>query len=342
MEDLIDMQQEYLRMENEDAKKQLEENANIISSFKKFCSGKGIKLTDENFDYIKTTGIVANYPNIVDLLCPEIHVDKEGLFHLSELRSKYKIRMGFIHPNDFIVMPHPYFRRNFNSYANFAPNFIGIFLSDTSNNIEQSIALDRDRVRIDINGGIYMERDQWFGANFDKQISSIPDGIIKLRSPTDINKYQSESLFKSVYSLDIKWKEKDNIKTFQSEEFKTEDITILHKGKTVYPVRYVHAEFDLEKNKFRHLDGAIHYYTPDEYYSRLDSDFNYNSKNNNQIKTQSEKLFKLNGIFDVDIWAKYISHFMTGNPLVFEYLEGDYPEDIKNRLSRIRKNDRKE
>ena len=39
---------------------------------------------------------------------------------------------------------------------------------------------------------------------------------------------------------------------------------------TIHPHRF--------KNYFRHFDGAIHFYTENEYLSRRDSDFNYNSK----------------------------------------------------------------
>ena len=129
---------------------------------------------------------------------------------------------------------------------------------------------------------------------------------------------------------------KGRIKSFQAEEFKTEKIKITKEGFTYYPVRYVHAEFDLDKNHFRHFDGAIHFYTEEEYYARRKSDFNYNAKNSTHIKTLSEKLFKLNGVVSIEQWIEFTGHFLTGNSLVFEYFEGKYPDAISEILEKVR------
>jgi hypothetical protein len=101
-------------------------------------------------------------------------------------------------------------------------------------------------------------------------------------------------------------------------------------------VRYLHAEYDLSLGTFRHVDGAIHYYTEQEYYSRRDSDLNYNAKNSHHIKPASQKLFKMNGSISINTWIEFASHFLAGNPLVFEYFEGTYPPHILELLSKIR------
>ena len=95
---------------------------------------------------------------------------------------------------------------------------------------------------------------------------------------------------------------------------------------------------DLNLNIFRHFDGAVHYYTEDEYLYRRDSDFNCNVKKSMQVKPCSEKLFKFNGNISVDMWVEFCSHFFTGNPLVIEYFSGSYPEHINDTLVKIRKN----
>ena len=182
-----------------------------------------------------------------------------------------------------------------------------------------------------------MELDTWYGAKFNHDVASIKNEVVKLRPPMDIDVFHNEFFFASVYCLDIIWQTEGNIKSFQSEEFKTDSVGVERNGSKYHPVRYAHAEYDLVSNSFRHFDGAIHYYTPEEYYQRRDSDMNYNSKNLQQIKTSSEKLFKLNGKISISVWTNFVSHFMTGNPLVFEYFEGDYPEHIKQTLAVIRK-----
>lgn len=181
-----------------------------------------------------------------------------------------------------------------------------------------------------------MEKDTCYGAKFDRDIGSISDGIVKLRPPLNVEDYLTSFFFSDSYSLDIKWASKERIKSFQAEEFKTDKIKIFRDGVVYFPVRYIHAEYDLDKENFRHFDGAIHFYTETEYYSRRDSDFNYNNKSQSQIKTLSEKLFKMNGQIDVTTWIEFTSHFMTGNPLVFEYFEGKYPKHIDEMLEKSR------
>lgn len=338
MGNLTEMQRKYLQRLKEEEIEELAKNADIISSFKKFSLKNGLKLADENFSYIQTIGIVASYPDIIDYLCPDIKPDKEGLYRFDILNKFYerrRIAEGLLYSKDFILMAHPYYRRGLHEKSNFAPRFIELFWNDDFQTLQPYIALDRNRVRIDVNDSLYKEFDTWYGAKFSQDINSIPDGLVHLRPPQDID---LSLFFGSVYSLDIKWETKDSIKTFQAEEFKVEDVTILKDDRYIHPVRYIHAEFDLTLRKFRHFDGAIHYYGLDEYYSRRDSDFNYNFKNNNQIKTPSEKLFKINGEFNIDLWIKYTSHFMTGNPLIFEYFEGKYPNHIEDIIHTLRNN----
>ena len=158
----------------------------------------------------------------------------------------------------------------------------------------------------------------------------------------DIESYLISFFFSSTYALDIKWETKDSIKSFQCEEFKTEEIKLPKNGMDYFPVKYLHAEYDLNNGHFRHFDGAIHFYTETEYYSRRDSDFNHNLKSNKLIKTLSQKLFKMNGIVDVDTWIEFSCHFLASDPLVFEYFEGKYPQHVDEMLETVRRRKNKE
>ncbi len=237
-----------------------------------------------------------------------------------------------------MLMAHPYFRRGLYENNNFSPRLIDLYWKKDHSNLESFIALDFNRVRINVDNSAYLEEDTWFGPKFNKNISEITDGTVHLRPSSDIEDFLISFYFKDAYSLDIIWETKNGIKTFQSEEFKTEKIKVLKNGIEYYPVKYIHAEYDLSQNSFRHFDGAIHFYAENEYYKRRDSDLKYNSKNEFKIKTPSEKLFKFNGKIDVETWLEYSGHFMAGNPLVFEYFEGKYPEHINQVLETIRKN----
>ncbi len=158
----------------------------------------------------------------------------------------------------------------------------------------------------------------------------------KLRPPLDIDPRYISTFFADSYCLDVKWSQDGPIKTFQALELKNESVRMDVNGATLYPARYVHAEFDISTGVFRHFDGAIQYYSQSEYLIRRDSDFNYNGKNLTQIKSRSRKLFKLNGKVPVSTWVEFCCHFFTGNPLAFEYFSGAYPEYISDALQKIR------
>lgn len=334
-----EFQEKYFQMQKEEEEEQLRNNADIISSFKKLMAQKGVLLVDENFKYFQTIGIVAIYPDIVSYLHPNLVRDKECLFDFRSLCKSFERKRflnGFLYGDNFMLMAHPYFRRGFHGTNNYIPRFVELFWNHDNPNIDTYISLDSDRVRINVDNSSYMEFDTWYGAQFNRNILSIPDGIVKLRPPMDIDNSLNSFFFNDAYSLDIKWTTKDGIKSIQMEEFKTEKTKLLKNGIEYFPVRYIHAEYDLDKEYFRHFDGAIHFYTETEYDKRRDSDFNYNNKSQSHIKTLSEKLYKMNGKISVETWIEFSSHFLTGNPLVFEYFEGKYPKHIDEMLEKVR------
>lgn len=334
-----DFIKEYLIQKQVEEKEVMASNSKVIKEFKQYCKSKGLDLHDDNFRYIQTIGIIAQYPNLLKILSPELEMDKEGLNNLDNLLKGVKINpylAGTVHKGNFRLLASPFFRRGHNEASNFPPNFIPLFWNRGSDSYDRSILLDMNRVRIDVDGPIYFEKDTWYGAKFNENISNIPDGNVKLRTPCYYKQDLISHYFESAYSLDIRWVTKDDIRSFQLEEFKTKEVTIITNKKSVHPVRYVHAEFDLHTNAFRHFDGALHFYSPDEYIARKDSDFNYNAKNQHQIKTDSIKLFKINGQIPVETWVELTSHYLNGNPLILEYFEGKYPEYITNMLQLLK------
>ncbi|MEZ5017253.1 MAG: hypothetical protein R2800_09400 [Flavipsychrobacter sp.] len=331
--------------ENLENKRKLEmvseliENVELIEKYKLYAANLGIALNDSNFEFIPTTGIVVNYPGIVPLLHPELTIDQDGLMDYSILQSKFKrhfFAKGYLYSDTHILMAHPYFRRSYHPWNNFSPRFIEYFWSITDPNIQAHIALDYDRVRINLDTNGYMELDTWYGPKFNKDIREIPDSISKIAPPLDLLERYIELIFGGVHSLDIKWSSRQGIKTFQAEEFRQEQTMIVRNGLEYYPSKYLHAEFDIQTGMCNHLDGAIHFYNKDEYLARRDSDFNYNIKNSGHIKGDSLKLFKLNGEYTVEIWMEFVGQFLTGNPLVFEYFDGQYPDYVLERIERVR------
>ncbi len=318
---------------------ELKQNSKIIKDFLDYCQKREIKITSNDISYVQTIGIIATFPNIVNLLNSKVKVDKEELVDFNMLTKEFKIKpffSGYLFSENYMVMAHSYFRRAHYPKNNFSPKFIDIFWPFSKNNNEKHIALDFDRVRINVDNRKYVEYDSWFGAKFTQEIENIEDGIIKLRPPLEFDDFDIDFFFDSTYSLDIKWTSYEKIKVFQLEEFKTENYKITKNEVEYFPVKYIHAEFDTELKTFRHFDGAIHFYTDIEYYARRDDDFNYNDKNKEQLKTLSQKLFKINGQIEVEKWIELVSHYLSGDPLIFEYFEGKLPEHIQVILDKIR------
>ncbi len=341
MDDTQEILRRYHQHQIEEEKEMLLENAELITSFKQMFSEKGITFNDNNFNYVDAIGVVASYPNIVEHLCTGFSKDKEGLIEFKLLNELYENRLpakGFLYAPNFMLMANPYFRRGFHPNANFAPRFIDLFWKYRNPDVSTLISLDYDRVRINVDNIMYFEEDTWYGAQFNKEIKTITDGIVKLRPPLDIDSNLLDLFFDDTYSLHIKWKtERDRgKKIFEAEEFKTEKITVMMDGKEYHPSRYVHSEFDLGSGCFEHFDGAIHFYTKEEYELIRDSDSNYNSKNNFQIKGGTLKLFKMTGIININTWIEFTSHFFSGNPLIFEYFEGKYPDNIADMIVALR------
>ena len=329
----------YIENIEKQSRERLAEAANLITNFTVFAASKGVVLSAESYEYVQTTGIVAKAPGIARSLLGPVNFERDGLLSFKEIANRFPTgshSVGAFAGPDFILMAHPCYRRGMHPIHNWAPRFIDLFWRFDDPNIEKYIALDEDRVRIDISSMCYVELDTWFGAPFDEDIRNIKNGITKLRPPLDIESRHVSFFFANAYCLDIKWSESDGIKSFQALEIKTENIKIEIGGQDYFPARYLHAEFDMASNCFRHFDGAIQLFTEEEYFQRRDSDFNMTMKNPAHVKARSKKVFKINGPLKTEDWVEFCCHFYTANPLTFEYFCGEYPRHTTEVLERIR------
>lgn len=334
-----DLKKKYLENLAHEEKEEFLKHSEAVDLFKDYVLKKNIILEDSAFRYFQTIGIVAQNPGLLMKLEPDLVRDKDGLFDFQNLSANFEKHIfteGCFSSTLFAIMASDYFRRGFYKANSFAPRFVELFWKLNEPKIQKFIALNLDSVRINTDKSSFRELDTWYGAKFSREIASISDGVSKLRPPLDLDGFDISFFFSDVYSLDVKWSTKKGIKSFQMEEFKTDKIKIIKDGKEYFPVRYIHAEFVLGSNFFQHFDGAIHFYTPEEYYNRRDSDFNYNAKNDSHVKGLSQKLFRMDGEVSIETWILFTSHFLTGNPLIFEYFEGEYPVHIKELLDKIR------
>lgn len=330
----------YRRAKEEEQRREIEASASVIHTFMEYALTKGVHLSAGNFSYTPITGLLATAPGITRKLIDGIKTERDGLYSFQDLRTEFKsipYQAGLLRNDRFALLAHPHFRRGYHELNNYAPLFIDLFWQlEGDRSISKYIALDEDRVRINLDNRTYVELDTWFGAPFNERIETIPNDMCKLRPPLDIPQRYVSTFFADSYCLDIKWSQKGSIKTFQSLELKSEDVKIEINGETFFPARYIHAEFDINAGTFRHFDGAMQYYSEVEYFARRDSDFNYNIKNQAQIKSKSHKLFKINGSIQINTWVELVCHYLAGNPLTFEYFSGAYPRHVNKALERIR------
>lgn len=328
----------YLQYQKEHAQAVLSEHWDEIDSFIAFAKGRGVELSARNISYVEKIGIVASAPRLLERLSEGIERERSGLVPFGTFPLKLNFGLpyaGYFNAGNFAPMAHPHFRRGLHGECHFAPRFIELFWATSGAALDKYIALDEDRVMLDIFLGEAMEKATWFGAPFNQDISQVPNGIVKLKPPPDLNAHHASFLFADVHCLDVKWRQTGIIKGFQALEIKSENVRMSVDGETYYPARYLHAEFDLATGKFRHFDGAMQYLTELEYRQRIDSDFNYNAKNRVQIKPRYAKLFKLNGSLGTSLWSVLCCHFFADNPLMFEYFQGRYPPQVAETLARL-------
>lgn len=341
MDELEKMQKETEKHWKEEENEKLEKNKDLIESFIQFAKGKKIELDKRNFSYSPTIGIIAKCENLVELLDPNLPRDKEGLVNFKDLYQKnmYNKKLpGFMGNEKYFIMANSNFRRNLYENNNFAPKFIEQFWKEKHEGYDAFISLDFSRVRINVNSTYCIEEDTWYGPKFKKEISDIKDGTVKLCPTMKFDAKYVNYAYDNCHSLNVYWKTQEGIKIFEAEDFKNETECINKNGIELYPSRYVHAEYDLALKEFRHLDGAFHFYTKEEYIIRRDSTIDHNKKSEVKIKGLSEKMFKFNGKINVDTFLEFTGHFYVKNPLILEYFEGDIPEYVKRIFDRITDN----
>lgn len=309
-----------------------------IEEFKAYAGKRGVQLSDAAFSYSPPLGVTASAPGILRSLLDVQPNVRDGLYSWSEIAGILRPghSEGCLEGPDYIAMAHRSFRRQMHPQGNWAPRFIDLFWSFELPGLDKSVALDEDRVRVDLDGMGYGEFDTWYGPPFNDEIASIALGNVKLRPPGDLSQIRLEMFFASAYCVDIKWAQSGDIKTFQALELKDESVLTSIEGVQYHPARYLHAEFDLAKGVFRHFDGAVQYLSALEYFARRDSDFNMTYKDTRHVKPMSKKLFKLNGAITTKDWVELSSHFFAANPLMFEYFNGEYPENIADIVEKLR------
>ena len=179
-----EMMARYLAGMERQSRERLADAADLIAKFTDLAASRGWS-SGESFEYIQTTGIVAKAQGIARTLLGPIKPSATGCYRSTRSHADFpspRQEGCFTGPN-FVLMAHPCYRRRMHPVNNWAPRFIDLFWQFDGPGIKKYIALDEDRVRIDIDRPGYFEADTWYGAPFDDDIQNIKPGITKLRPP---------------------------------------------------------------------------------------------------------------------------------------------------------------
>lgn len=331
------LKRDWLEQERRREKEELAKAEDHIEKFKKHCRRFGISLNTSNFSAPATTGVIATYPNLVEVLLPDLHVDqRDQLVPLAQLCMNFSAmpEMGAFVADGYALLAHRFFRRGHAECNHFPHSFVEKFIRPWNQDISASIALDMNRVFVGPKPLLYMEADFWFGPPFRGQIEDISDGSTFLVPPADLSEHHISFFFQDNRLLSVNWSTKPELRTFQTRAFRTERVELLFEEEVYRPVPYLHAEFDISAKVFRHFDGALHLYTPEEY--AIAARGNFSNRTIDRLKPRALKLFKLNGAIQLDVWSEFAGEFLSGNPLIVEYLTGALPNQIATAIDRIR------
>ena len=147
----------------------------------------------------------------------------------------------------------------------------------------------------------------------DPDFPEDPSGTVTVHSMVETNTL--ENLLFPVERLEVMWSERDEVKTVQIEELVSTENTQVRNTSGIHN-RYVHSRWDIARECFTHVDGAIRSYNESEYQDRLEKHIKISDKPQGYLK-----LFRVDGEIPFQAWAELTTKWFYSNSLMLEYLE---------------------
>ena len=248
---------------------------------------------------------------IAEKMCLEIFekADDIGLINLKDLLTDFDYLGQGVFKNKFssiALFAHRYFRRSQSRHNNFHFHFLDALLElKDKNDLEIKLRLDRDMIGFAPSFNEVGELEFHYGPKYTDDINSIKLGITRYYT-TD-----SERFYTDVSASEFYWKTDGNEKTFEMEELK-DDPSFAEQD--WYHCRYIHSIYNKENKEFFHFDGAIRSYDMEAMLDRVGKDFLEYGR-----KAKYKKLFRIDGKIELNTWKSLITHYLQGNPLIYEY-----------------------
>jgi hypothetical protein len=235
--------------------------------------------------------------------------DEDGLISLAHLLNDFTyLSQGvFKHKNSqFCLFAHEFFRRSQSRFNNFHFFFLDAFLSVAgSSECTFKIRLDRHMIGYAPSFNVRGELEFHYGPKYTDDISQIKTGISRYQC-TD-----SDRRFYGISGTEFYWKKDKKEITFELEELRDNPSPDVGEQ---YHCRYVHSIYKMANENFVHFDGAMRSYSLEEMSNRLEKTFTEYGR-----KADYKKLFRMDGKISLNQWKTLITHYMQGNPLIYEY-----------------------
>jgi hypothetical protein len=239
---------------------------------------------------------------------PELRekTDDDGLLNID---SSLELLDGGILYRDHVLHYHQFLRRNFTSNPNF--DFLQhLVAARRTAGCAVRVAVDHRRIMSREFYEQIFEFDRWYGAPFDA--AALDDAS---HVGLTVVKRNQGSLFRLTNTLDrteFFWSFRAGIKTLQVEEIADGNF----KFDNYYLNRYVHAQRDIGKSTFTHVDGAVKAYRSDTYSARREAKLPDAPKSKKKIK-----LWRVDGDVPLKLWLDLVSFFFKSNEMVLEYFD---------------------
>lgn len=224
---------------------------------------------------------------------------------------------------DHLIVPHELFRRGFAFPNRVNRDLVSLLyqIADENPGLDVRIRWDENRCAIKQTVQETEERDYWWGPPFTGDPFSQAKGVA-VHGPT---KYDfSNGLIRSDF-----WWYGDEELVFEAEELIDPSAYGLAANPDRHGVRFVHSVFSLEKQCPVHLDGAIRFYTKELWQKRISKGVHIR---NFGKKARREKLWRVDGEIDMQIWYDLIHNFFRGNFSIAEYFGVPDPNTFRSSI----------
>lgn len=256
--------------------------------------------------------------------------DKNGLLSIPEILKSFDyLGQGVFKDkkSDLAIYAHRYFRRSQSVHNNFHFAFLDELLKQSSNpEVTTKIRIDDNMVGFAPAFHHSLEHEYHYGPKYTDEIDKIKFGIT--RHVTD----DFERDYYGINRSEFLWKHDEDEMTFETEELRDKPSLFESTDDEVYNCRYVHSIYNSKIADFVHFDGAIRSYSMEEMSDRLDKDFLEYGR-----KARYTKLFRIDGKLTLSSWKLLVTHYLQGNPLVYEYFgAGEEYQSLKETATAIK------